>query len=130
MGDRDHDVTIQWMTILRITLAGLICVLYVAGWARVGQLREESRRLERLIAAEAVRQGELAHRRAEACSTLELEAFAADRGMVKAPVLGRAVVIAPLPSGMSDGRHSVADATENRTRPGEVAQASGGVGAP
>lgn len=103
MGHHDDDEGIQWVTICRIALAGLICVGYVAGWARVGQLREEGRRLERLIAAESVRQGELAHQRAEACATTRLEAVALAHSMVKAPVTGSVVAIAPLPFDPDEG---------------------------
>lgn len=124
MGSRDCSEGIQWVTILRITLAGLICLGYVAGWARVGQLREESRRLERLIQAEKVRQGELAHLRAEACDTHRLEAVAQTRGMVKAPVVGHVVAIEPLPDDTEAGERIVKGAD------GEPAQAHKATGAP
>ncbi len=129
MGSRDCSEGIQWVTIFRIMLAGLICVGYVAGWARVGQLREESRRLDRLIQAESVRQGELAHLRAEACDTHRLEAVAQTRGMVKAPVNGDVVVIAPLPDDTEADERTVEGADGEPVQAHEAGDAPSHVGA-
>ncbi len=129
MGSRDCSEGIQWVTILRITFAGLICLGYVAGWARVGQLREESRRLDRLIQAESVRQGELARLRAEACDTQRLEAVAQTRGMVKAPVVGHAVTIAPLPDDTEAGERIAKGADGEPAQAQKAGGASAHVGA-
>jgi hypothetical protein len=115
VGNLNQHQGIQWTTIIRIALAGAICVGYVAGWARVCQLREEGRRLDRLIAAEAVRQGELAHRRAELCNTIQLEEFALQHGMVKAPVTGHVVVVESLPDRDRPSEHMAWDAAPGRT---------------
>ncbi len=98
MGESDTDIGVQWEVVFRIAVVGLVCIGYVAVWARVGELSRESRRLDRLIASESLRQGELARQRAEVCNPAELEKLAPTLDMVKAPVNGRVVAVGALPA--------------------------------
>ncbi len=84
----------QWSVLARIALAGLLLLCYISGWARMSELQSECRRLDRLIATETLKQGELARRRAEICDPARLELLAPSLGMVKAPVPGSGRVIA------------------------------------
>jgi hypothetical protein len=100
VGVRDFQAGggVQWSVLARIALAGLLLIGYTSGWARMNELHSECRRLDRLIAAETLKQGELARQRAEICDPARLERLAPSLNMVKAPVSGRVIAVRSVPA--------------------------------
>ncbi len=97
MVTRNPHIGTQWGVVAKIVIVGIVMIIYVACWARVDELSHESRRLDRLIAAETLRQGELARQRAVICNLAKLEKFAQPHGMVKSPIAPRQITVAALP---------------------------------
>ncbi len=91
MGDGTLHVGIQWKTILRMSVVGILLIGHVTVWTIVSHLNQECRRLDRFIAAETRVHSDLAQERANICNATDLERFAATHSMVKAPVNGRVV---------------------------------------
>ena len=71
---------------------------HVAVWTRVSHFSQESRRLDRLIAAETRIHSDLAQERAKICNATDLERFAFNHRMVKAPVNGYVIAVGSLPA--------------------------------
>ncbi len=98
MGDETLGVGIQWKTILRMSVVGILLIGHVTVWTMVSHFSQESRRLDRLIAAATEIRSDLAQERAKICNATDLEAFAVTQHMVKAPVNGYAIAVGSLPA--------------------------------
>ncbi len=119
MGDGTPHIGIPWKTILRITVVGILLIGHVAVWTRVSHFIQESRRLDRLIAAETRIQSDLARERAKICNATDLERFARNHRMVKAPVNGYVIAIGSLPA--PDSSDTTVASIQPSTPPAHVA---------
>jgi len=70
----------------------------VTYWLHLGLGTHERITQDRLIAAETLKQGELARQRAEICDPARLERLAPSLNMVKAPVSGRVIAVRSVPA--------------------------------
>lgn len=73
---------ISWPVMGRIILVGTLGIICLLSWVRLFELQAESRRLDRLIAAEKTYKGELAAQRRELCDLNDLKEAAPRLGFV------------------------------------------------
>lgn len=90
-GVRCSHSSISWPIMGRIIVVGTLGIICLLSWVRLFELEAESRRLDRLIAAEKTYKGELARKRGELCDLNDLKKTAPTLGLVEASAEPRPV---------------------------------------